>query len=122
MEMAFRIIVLTLTAICLWLGVRVYNRRERWAKWTLAAVVCLPVLYIGSFGPACWWFSPGIGVTGDCVVAPAIYLPIGRVYLEADHDGVISHAIAWYGTLRHESVQVRYNADVNAMVQFYRFN
>jgi hypothetical protein len=38
-------------ALCVWLGVRVYNRRDRWAKWTLAAVVVLPVLYIGSSGP-----------------------------------------------------------------------
>jgi hypothetical protein len=25
-------------AFCVWLGVRIFNRRERWAKWTLAAL------------------------------------------------------------------------------------
>ena len=40
-------------AFCIWLMVRVVNRRDRWAKWTLA-VVGVPALYIASFGPACW--------------------------------------------------------------------
>ena len=39
-------------AFCIWLTVRIVNRREQWAKWTLAAVVGLPVLYVLSFGPA----------------------------------------------------------------------
>ncbi|MBI3864247.1 MAG: hypothetical protein HY290_20375 [Planctomycetia bacterium] len=42
-------------AFCLWLAVRIINRRERWAKWTLAAtIVGLPLIYVLSFGPACW--------------------------------------------------------------------
>jgi hypothetical protein len=41
-------------AVCIWLGVRIVNRRERWAKWMLAGVVGLPMLYVLSFGPACW--------------------------------------------------------------------
>jgi hypothetical protein len=34
-------------AFCLWLGVRVINRRERWAKWTAAVTVLLarPFIY-----------------------------------------------------------------------------
>jgi len=41
-------------AICVWLVVRIVKRRERWAKWTLAAALSLPVMYFASFGPACW--------------------------------------------------------------------
>jgi len=41
-------------AFCVWLGVRVVNRRERWAKRTLAGLIGLPVLYAASFGPICW--------------------------------------------------------------------
>jgi hypothetical protein len=42
-------------ALCLWLVVRIVNRRERWAKWFAAAVfVGLPLIYLLSFGPACW--------------------------------------------------------------------
>jgi hypothetical protein len=44
-------------AICVWLAVRIVNRKERWAKWSLAAVVGAPVLYIASLGPACWLFA-----------------------------------------------------------------
>src|SRR5437899_2862266 len=45
-------------AFCIWLTVRIVNRRERWAKRTLAAVVGLTVLYVLSFGPACWLPAP----------------------------------------------------------------
>src|SRR5436190_19003952 len=54
MLIALSILGVVFTAFCVWLTVRIVNRRERWAKWTLAAlVVGLPVLYIASFGPAC---------------------------------------------------------------------
>jgi hypothetical protein len=42
------------TALCLWLTMRIYNRRERWAKRTLAAVIGAPVLYVLRIGPAAW--------------------------------------------------------------------
>ncbi len=38
-------------AIWIWLGVRLFNRRERWLKWTSAALVLTPVLYVLSSGP-----------------------------------------------------------------------
>jgi hypothetical protein len=38
-------------AFCVWLVVRIVNRRERWAKWTLAAVVGAPVLHVMSLRP-----------------------------------------------------------------------
>ena len=44
-------------AFCVWLGVRIFNRRERWAKWMLLGAVGLPLLYVASFGPACWLAS-----------------------------------------------------------------
>src|SRR5437868_6452046 len=47
------ILAVAVAAFCVWLTVRIVNRRERWAKWTLAAAA-LPVLYVLSFGPACW--------------------------------------------------------------------
>ena len=33
-------------AFCVWLTVRIINRRERWAKWTLAVMLSLSVLYV----------------------------------------------------------------------------
>jgi hypothetical protein len=49
---AIAIVAVAFAAICVWLGVRIYNRRERWAKRTLALLVGLPLLYVASFGPA----------------------------------------------------------------------
>jgi hypothetical protein len=91
--------------------VRIVNRRERWAKWTLlGAVVGAPVLYVLSFGPACWLFSPTVpldslvasvmnSVTGrtysGCAHAPDIYWPLGWA---VDHMGEIpSDMLGWYG-------------------------
>ncbi len=38
-------------AACVWLGVRFFNRRERWAKWMVVALAVTPVLYVLSSGP-----------------------------------------------------------------------
>ena len=42
------------TAVYVWLGVRIYNRREKWAKWT-AVAVAFAVGYPLSWGP--WWYA-----------------------------------------------------------------
>jgi hypothetical protein len=66
-------------AFCVWLTVRIVNRRERWAKWTLAVVVGLPVLYVASFGPACWICSR-LRVRDRhvrFVAVPMAYYPVG---------------------------------------------
>ena len=54
MTLILPVLAIAFAAFCVWLTVRIVNRRERWAKWTLVAVVGLPVLYVVSFGPACW--------------------------------------------------------------------
>lgn len=41
-------------SLCVLLGVRIVNRRERCAKLAIAGFVGLPVFYVASFGPACW--------------------------------------------------------------------
>jgi len=94
-------------AFCVWLTVRIVNRRERWAKWTLGAVVGLPLLYVASFGPACWWFPKRVrvgsmsldGKTGsvgyDCS-APRIYWPIGWL---AERAPTIYSAVSWFSGL-----------------------
>jgi hypothetical protein len=50
MYKAMSIIEIVLAALCVWLGVRVFNRRERWAKWTFAAVAAT-ALYVESWIP-----------------------------------------------------------------------
>ena len=68
-------------AFCVWLTVRIVNRRERWAKWTLAGLILgLPVLYVGSFGPVCWAMTASpVQLSADDLSAtlPKVYLPIG---------------------------------------------
>jgi hypothetical protein len=91
-------------AFCVWLGVRIVNRRERWAKWTLAAVIGLPVLYVASFGPACWWFSRSFRPTADWAcqsptpirIVPSIYSPVILTHMHMPPP--LKHAIRWYAT------------------------
>jgi len=59
MAIALSIVGVTFAASCVWLTVRIVNRREWWARCTLAAVVALPALYVLSVGPAFW-------ITGHC--------------------------------------------------------
>jgi hypothetical protein len=95
-------VAVTFAAFCVWLGVRVYNRRERWAKWTLVVVVGSPVLYVASFGPACWWFGrteqpPLVGMGGPIKFAPRMYWPIG--WLAFHGPQFVCDSINWYANL-----------------------
>jgi len=55
MSIVLPILGVAFAAFCVWLGVRIANRRERRAKWTLAAgLVVVFVLYPLSAGPATW--------------------------------------------------------------------
>jgi hypothetical protein len=84
-EAILPIMGVTFAGVCLWLTVRVINRRERWAKWTLAATLfSVPALYVLSFGPVCWWLAktvpefPGGPLVGsNAAYAPRAYWPIG---------------------------------------------
>lgn len=38
-------------AVCVWLGVRLFNRRERWVRRMAVALALMPVLYTASSGP-----------------------------------------------------------------------
>jgi hypothetical protein len=66
-------------ALCVWLTVRIVNRRELWVKWALAGVVGVPMLYVLSFGPACWLQSrcQRLSTSADSKLFAALYWPIG---------------------------------------------
>lgn len=101
------IIAVIFTAFSIWLTVRIINRKERWAKWTLAGVVGLPVLYVASFGPACWYIArTGIRDkhmpldTDAYIHRPkpwfdAVYLPIGVFVGQEPY--YVRPAFCWYG-------------------------
>ncbi len=52
---------LSWVAACIWVGIRLINRRDqRTRQWGLI-LGAMPVVYVASFGPACWLSSR----TGD---------------------------------------------------------
>lgn len=71
-------LAIAFSAFCLWLTVRLVNRRERWARRTAVATAALLLLYPPSIGPASWmmvhWLPPS---TRD--VVDAFYSPIAFV-------------------------------------------
>ena len=73
MAIAVLIFATAYAAFCVWLIVRMINRRERSAKLAFAAVFLLSALYFGSFGPACW-ISSRVEPSGEAV--SLIYRPV----------------------------------------------
>jgi hypothetical protein len=95
MRIALPALSVLFAAICVWLGVRIFNRRERWTKW-LAATLAVPLLYIGSFGPWCWVMCrcEAIDEPNLCCW---IYYPILRAWFDSGE--VIDDSIDWYANL-----------------------
>jgi hypothetical protein len=100
MAVALSICGITLAAICIWLTVRIVNRRERWAKWTLTAVIGLPALYVVSFGPACWIGSrTGIDSVDrklSASLVSVVYQPMLRLCVR---DTRLGDAFLWYASI-----------------------
>jgi hypothetical protein len=83
-------------AVCVWLGVRIVNRRERWAKWTAVGLALL-VAYPLSLAPAC-------GIVSRCKPnyegerrLPDIYTPIGWIWRYSENPG--RNAIQTYASV-----------------------
>ena len=76
--------------------------RPLWPLLT-AALIGLPVLYVASFGPACWLFNAamdqGWPVEGSLLqrFLLALYAPVLR--LEANGPEPIATALEWYASL-----------------------
>jgi hypothetical protein len=84
MTLALSMIGIAYAALCVWLLVRIINRRERWAKGTLAGVVAMPLLYVASFGPACWMTSRVDPYGGPLYPSwMTIYAPLGKLLVES---------------------------------------
>lgn len=99
MSDALPALIVLFVAFCIWLTVRIVNRRERWAKWTAWALVA-GLAYPLSFGPACWWLSKEAHAQEPIVDfrrVPSAYWPIGFVALHGPKFSRI--AINWYATL-----------------------
>lgn len=79
----------------MWLAIRIVNRRERWAKRALAVLTCVPVLYVLSFGPACWLANRGM--LNHLRIAD-VYSPLVS-YSGHYLTNKTAAALRWYGTL-----------------------
>jgi len=115
MALALSIFGVAFAAFCVWLTVRIVNRKERWAKRMLAAVVALPLLYVLSFGPTCWICSriAGEDDAEEWVTTDFIYAPL--LWVWRFHDGIISDAIDWYANVG-AAVEVQAATKMNASV------
>ena len=107
MNLVFSALGVACAGFCVWLGLRIFNRNERWAKRTaVALVVVAPLFYVLSFGPACWWFAetrndiPAL----QSKAAPRLYWPIGWVTKHGPRE--LSREIRWYATLRRSFVYI----------------
>jgi len=54
MAIAMMIFGVTFAGFCVWLTVRIVNRRERWAKWMAVGIFVVFGLYPLSAGPGTW--------------------------------------------------------------------
>jgi len=98
-------------ALCIWLTVRIVNRRERWAKWTLAGVVALA--YVASIGP--WYYvAARIGFDSPIVERTAwLYVPLlaAEVYVLPESIGRPYHDYhVWW---HHQGMIARFQEEWN---------
>jgi hypothetical protein len=84
-------LAVTFAAFCVWLGVRVFNRRERWAKWTAVSVAVLTA-YPLSVGPTVWLLCRGY-LSADVAI---IYLqPVRWLQPSLAYDVLVGYASYW---------------------------
>jgi hypothetical protein len=67
------------------------DERKRFGQWIAGLLIVLPVLYVASFGPACWLARAG--AAGTLTVAK-LYRPLVRA---ARSDRGIAPVLRWYG-------------------------
>ena len=80
-------------AFCVWLTVRLVNRRERWAKCTAVILALTVVAYPLSFGPVVSLWLHGVFPTSSLPIINGIFAPARYVL---PHSGVDQDFIDWY--------------------------
>ena len=75
------------------------KQKSLWPR-IIATLIGVPLLYVASFGPACWWLSrrrlhPDANVTTDCL--GLVYVPCGRLAIFGP--SVISDPLVWYASV-----------------------
>src|ERR1700730_11269327 len=93
MRIAIGTLGVALVAFCVWLVVRVFNRRERWAQRMLATAVGLPMLYALSFGAV--WLLTDWGFIYSARVC-STYDPLLGCCISMQSSS-LSNVVVWYG-------------------------
>jgi len=79
------------------------DRKTPLWPWIMALLMWLPVLYVLSFGPACWIVSR----TKPRYFVPLIYFPIGRLALDGPQSiGSAIYKYALVGMPSHSQVGI----------------
>lgn len=108
MDLLLLALWVALAAFVIWLGIRVINRRERWAKRTLCGFIGLfPVVYLLSFGIACAIVSRSRTDAFSIPMLPHVYQPLG--WLNRHGPRFAADALSTYGRLwmpRHSIVGI----------------
>src|SRR5262245_8563350 len=77
-QATFTVFGIVFGAAFIWLTVRVINRRGRWATWTFATMIGVPLLYVLSYGPALWLYLHVLPASSlPCV--NTLYAPLGAM-------------------------------------------
>ncbi len=73
------------------------DRKTPLWPWIVALLIGLPVLYIVSFGPACWAESQTFGRTDfPTITVPRFHRPLLRI---ANGRGIAAQFLVWYANL-----------------------
>ena len=70
------------------------ERKKPLWPWIVALLIGLPVLYVASFGPACW-ISSRAKLTGKWVITP--YRPI--IWLWVIGPEAVGDSVVWYSSI-----------------------
>jgi hypothetical protein len=101
MNVALPAMTVAVAAFFVWMSVRVFNRWDRRAtKPVIGLIASLPILYVLSFGPACWLNERGYLSAGEMV---DLYRPI----ISLASDERLPPPLEWYARLgARESCEV----------------
>jgi hypothetical protein len=98
MSIILTALAVAFAAFCVWLTLRIVNRRERWAKRTAVAMaVCLPVLYVLSVGPEVWLLTNGIISESVAEEFVPFYAPLN--WIDSHAPDTFRAGLHWYTNL-----------------------
>jgi hypothetical protein len=94
MAVVLAIFGVAFAAFCVWLTVRIVDRRERWAKHTAVCLAVLIVIYLGSCGPALYLCSVAV-ISNDEFergYGPMLFMAVKHPRIG---DGIVAYAALW---------------------------